>query len=74
MKKMLKIFEPGTAAYVIAHGVYMMKRGKNLSMQFGDERNPRKALHLAALTLVRDQAQRRLRMMQGEAVKLLVTF
>jgi hypothetical protein len=73
MKKMLKKFEPGTAPYIVAHGVYIMKRGKNPSMQFEDERNPRKALQLATLTIVRNQAQRRLSMMQKEAVAILAS-
>ena len=70
---MLKKFEPGTAPYIVAHGLYMMKRGKNPSMQFGNRRDPRKARQLATLTMVRNQAQRRLSMMQKEAVAILAS-
>ena len=44
MKKTFRQFEPGSSAYVIAHGLYMASRGKNPSVAFLTEKNPRKAL------------------------------
>jgi hypothetical protein len=42
-----------TSAYIVAHGLERIKRGKNPSLPFGPIRNPRKALRYAQQALDR---------------------
>lgn len=51
MKKTFLKHKPGTAAFVVQHGLYMASRGKNPSMTFLTETNPRQALELAKVIL-----------------------
>lgn len=47
MKKAFKKFQVGTAAYVVAHGLWQQSHGKNPSETFLTNKNPREAFNTA---------------------------
>ncbi len=51
MKKTFRQFAPGTAEYVVHHARYRASIGLTPSSAYSTERNPRKALALAQVTL-----------------------